>query len=96
MKAFWVDRHGVAAIDEPLDDMLARFDLFDAFELDGRHEVYVEDEGLFAPGVVLARVGSRSRIPLPALVVGFEGERSVDATLTLDEVRGLVSIAVPG
>ncbi len=40
-------------------------------------------------GVFLARVGPHAQVPLPAIILGADGERSVDATLDWEDLRGL-------
>lgn len=56
------------------------------------HDVWVDDWGLFDPNLVTAAIGGNPRVPLPGIVLGFEGERTVAATIDIETVRSLVSI----
>lgn len=56
------------------------------------HDVWIDDWGLYDPNLVTARVGGNPLVPLPGIVLGFDGERSFAATIDIETVRSLVSI----
>ncbi|MEO7467037.1 MAG: hypothetical protein ABIV36_08490 [Sphingobium limneticum] len=56
------------------------------------HDVWVDDWGLCDPHLVTARIGANPRVPLPGIVLGFDGERTVAATIDIETVRSLVSL----
>lgn len=93
MKAFKVDMGGVEEIDMPEDFITAEtadWD-WDCVRLDNGHDAWVRDDALFQPSLSTATFGARPNVPLPAYVMGTDGERTVAATMTLDEVGALVS-----
>lgn len=92
MKAFRIDTNGVTEIEGEETDILTRDIHWDCVTLDDTHDVWVNDEGLLGYKPLLARIGTRDRLPLPAYILGADGEDCVDATLTLREVRALVRI----
>jgi len=92
MKAFKIDVDGVTEIDVPDDFLDSTAQLWDKFDLDARHDVWVDDEGLLSDVVELARVGPNPNTPLPAYVLGSNGERVCGADLSLEHVQALVTI----
>lgn len=77
-------------IDADPDEWMDDHD-WDAARLDDvRHDVWVHDEGLFEPGVVVATIGDRTNLPLPAWITGYDGDEMAAATLTVDELRGML------
>lgn len=92
MKAFRIDRDGVAEVDIPEDfDRLTDFD-WDCVQIGSGHEAWVRDDALFQAQVLLACLGDRANVPLPAYVLRAEGENTVAATMSLDELRGQVRL----
>lgn len=63
----------------------------DMVSFDDANDIVVDDEGLFNPLLVTATIGNLRRLPLPAYVVGADGEETVDTTLEVDDVRKAVS-----
>lgn len=91
MRAFRIDMIGVTEIDVP-DDFLEQSDLcWDCFAVDAAHDVWVDDMGLNGPEPDLARIGSNGAVPLPAYVFGSAGERTVSASMSIEDVEALVS-----
>lgn len=87
MRAIFVDGDGFEEIDVFEDfPKRSRYD-WDCFRLNDDHVVWVLDDGLFRPNVVLATFGDRPNIPLPAYILGLEGERTVGATMSIDDLR---------
>lgn len=93
MKAFKVDMEGVEEIDMPED-----FDIADAagwdwdcVRLDGGHDAWVRDDALLQPQLSVATFGDCPNVPLPAYVMGVDGERTVTATMSLGQVEALVT-----
>lgn len=56
-------------------------------DYDDSNEIWHDDFGLFSGDVVLAWIGRARRVPLPVLIMGVDGERSVDPTIELERVR---------
>lgn len=82
---------GVTEIEIP-DDFIEKSGLcWDCFPLDSAHDVWVDDEGLFAPKPELARIGSNGVVPLPAYVLGSVGDRTVSASMSIEDVEARVS-----
>lgn len=92
MRAFRIDLDGVAEIDADEKDILVDEVSWDYASLDPDHDVWVHDEGLVRPGLAFARIGSAGRLPLPAYILGIEGETTVGASLALEDVRRMVRI----
>lgn len=91
MRAFRIDVEGVAEVDLA-DDFLEASDRdWDYFQLDAFHDVWVDDMGLYAADLELARVGPNGTVPLPAYVFGSDRGRTVGATLSIDEMMTQVS-----
>lgn len=90
MRALRIDMHGVAEVDIPEDFVsMTDFD-WDCVQIGSGHEAWVRDDALFQPQVLLAHLGERANVPLPAYVLRAEGERTVAATMSLDDLRGHV------
>lgn len=94
MKAFKVDRFGITEVDMP--DDFVRSAVFgwdwDCVRLENGHDAWVRDDALFQPGLALATFGERANVPLPAYVLGVDGERTVAATISLDDLSAQVSM----
>lgn len=54
---------------------------------DAQHAVYYDDNALFASKQVRAKLGDID-YPLPIWIVGVAGDRTVDASLTLEKIIG--------
>ncbi len=77
-------------IDLDEEDLMDDERIWDTTDLDSSHDIWFDDEGMSDPGVVYATIGDK-RVPLPAYIIGNEGEKSVDATIGLDELLTLIS-----
>ena len=62
-----------------------------AQEVNADNDIWVDDEGLLAPGVSVARIGRAGRVPLPAYVVGLDGEACTDTTLSLATIEAMTT-----
>lgn len=93
MKAFKIDVNGVTEVNADESQILVKEICWDCVGLNPQHDIWVDDEGLFKPKLALARIGHLSGVPLPAYVCGVEGERAVDATIGLDDLRAIVTIS---
>lgn len=91
MKAFKIGTDGITEVEIDVGGMMADQITWDTIELDPGHDLLVDDDGLRRPALTTAKVGSRPHLPLPVFVVGVQGERNVDATITLAEITQLVS-----
>lgn len=92
MRAIFVDGDGFEEIDVFEDFPRRSSHDWDCFDLGEDHVVWVLDDGLFRPGVVLATFGDRPNIPLPAYILGRDGERTVGATISVADLRGQASL----
>jgi len=91
MRVLRIDRDlTVTEIDQPSQDWMGDKD-WDTSQIDATHEIWVEDDALFEPGAVFVAIGNAKNIPLPAYVAGFSGERSVDATMTVELLRAMIT-----
>lgn len=95
MRAFKIDVDGVTEVDVAADFLDTSDQIWDKFDLDPHHDVWVDDEGLLADVVELARVGPNPNTPLPAYVLGWAGERVCGASLSLEEVQAMVTLRGP-
>lgn len=64
---------------------------WDHVELNGDHIIYFEDDAMEDANVIFARVGNHPKIPLPAYVVGKDGEKTGEPKITAQELEALVS-----
>ncbi|MBM3929053.1 MAG: hypothetical protein FJ335_11450 [Sphingomonadales bacterium] len=94
MKGFWIDERGVSEIDVDPDWTARSSITWDAVPLGDGHTVWVDDMGLFRPNPLIATIGTQ-RLPLPALVLGREGERSADVTMGMEQLCAAVTLATP-
>jgi len=92
VKAFRIDLSGVSEIDARQNEILTQDICWSCVSLDAEHDLWIDDEGMFRPGVVFGTIGQHTRIPLPAYVCGAEGERTTDAKFSLDDLRPMVRI----
>lgn len=95
MRAFRIDVGGVTEIDADLADILTKDHTWDCVGFDDVHDVWVHDEGLARAGIRFANIGGRRNLPLPAYLLGVDGERSVACTLDLEDVKARVQIHPP-
>ena len=63
---------------------------WDAKEIGVGHDVWVDDEGLFSPISTIATVGGQ-KVPLPAYVLGCNGERTVGATMSIRALQAMIA-----
>ena len=95
MRAIKINNFEVVEIEAPLDDFIVADVIWDVVSLNAGRGIWVDDEGLFLPGVQLATIGARAHLPLPAYILGIFGENEADATMTVEEVRALVVFEGP-
>ncbi len=55
------------------------------------HDIYYDDESMSDPGQVRVMIGN-IELPLPAWVVGVDGEKTGPATLTIKQVESTISL----
>lgn len=92
MRAFKIGQGGIIELNESLESMISPESTWDCLRLPNGHGVWVDDEGLFKQPVLTATIDEAHRVPLPAYILGEDGERCADATLSMAEVRNLVRI----
>lgn len=63
--------------------------IWDAAMIGEGHAGWVSDTGMYDAGGTYAIV-SGQRLPLPAYIAGVDGERTVSATMTIDELKALI------
>lgn len=90
-----IELHHISELDEDQDEILKPEIDWDCIRLDDHHDLWVFDDALFDPETRFARIGNVERVPLPAAVVGFEGERCVDVKLTFKELHDMIEVMPP-
>ena len=85
MKVLRIDRTGVTEVKGDEDDILSPNIVWRAHPLGDSHDIWYDDEGLFAPELIVADIGLLQRVPLPAYVFGADGECSTDPAMSADE-----------
>lgn len=95
MRAIRIDADGVTEIEAEECEILKADVIWDCVSLDDKHDVWIEDEGLFTTQALGTLLNGRHRLPLPAYVLGFAGERCADATIDVERVRSMVRIDRP-
>jgi hypothetical protein len=93
MKGWRLRSWGVQELDADESEILRDDIEWTCLHLDAKHDIWVDDDALSTPGgVFVARVGQHGRVPLPAIVLGVDGERSVDATIDENELRDIFQV----
>ncbi len=88
MKAYRINVNmTVDEIDVPVESWMTDDVVWGMLGFDDVNDIYYDDEGMFVPGVVLASIGRHPRVPLPAYVVGSDGEDIAPPTIPIDLVR---------
>lgn len=80
----------IEELDLDPEDWMEEHD-WDAERVEAGHDAWVRDDALSAPGLVVANIGDKARIPLPAYITGHSGENIAPATIGIDELRLLVT-----
>ena len=91
MKACRIDLEGVVELDAEEHEILDPNRCWDCASLDAAHDVWVGDGSLFT-AFATATIGNRTGLPLPAYVLGVDGENTVGATLDIDTVRAMTTV----
>lgn len=92
MKAIRIDRSGAVELVEGVFEELCENSVsWDGITIDRTHSIYFDDFGPFAPDAVVARIGIYPNVPLPAIILGLDGEKDVDVRLTVEEVAAMVT-----
>lgn len=92
MRVIKIDTMGATEIDMDFDAFMDDSGIsWDCRSIDDDNDVWVDDEGLLAPNVKVARVGAAGRVPLPAYVVGVDGEACCDTSLSLAKVEKMTT-----
>lgn len=91
MRALRVNRDmTIDEIDTDPEEWMADHD-WDAERIDPMHDAWVLDDALFAPGLVVATIGDKPNMPLPAYITGHSGESMAAATITVEQLRLLIT-----
>lgn len=91
MKAIKIDRSGAIGLtDWDFTDPLGGNGDYDAISLGRDHSIYVDDEALFRDTLVVTSFPDCPNLPLPAVIVGRDGERDADATLSVEDVAAIM------
>ena len=72
-----------------IDDWMTKDISWDTVDIGGGHDAWVDDEGMFSPTTTFCTVAGR-RVTLPAYVAGADGERTVDARISVEELEALI------
>lgn len=92
MRVIKIDTMGATEIDMDFDAFMDDSGIsWDCRSIDADNDIWVDDEGLLAPGVSVARIGRAGRVPLPAYVVGLDGEACTDTTLSLATIEAMTT-----
>lgn len=92
MRVIKIDAMGATEIDMDFDAFTDDSGIsWDCHSLDDDNDIWVDDEGLLAPGAGVARIGQAGRVPLPAFVVGIDGEACMDTILSLATVEAMTT-----
>lgn len=75
--------------EEHLEDWMTKDIEWDAVDIGGGHDAWVNDEAMFSPLTTFCSIAGR-RLPLPAYVAAADGERTVSATMTVQELEALI------
>jgi hypothetical protein len=88
MKAYRINTDlTVDEIDVPVEEWMTKEIVWAMLGFDAVNDIYYDDFGLFMPGVITASIGRHPRVPLPAYVVGSDGEDIAPPTIPVDLVR---------
>ncbi len=82
---------GVSPLEGDEEEIFDKRIIWDCSSLDDRHDIWVEDGSLFT-STHFARIGSRRNIPLPAMILGVNGENRADASIPLEDMLGMVAL----
>lgn len=88
MKAYRINKDlTVDEIDVPVESWKTRDIVWAMLGFDEINDIWYNDEGLFDPGVITASIGRHPRVPLPAYILGSDGEDYAEPTIPVDLVR---------
>lgn len=88
MVAYRIDEDfSITRVEESAAEMEARPWDWDCLDYDDRNDVWCNDRGLIEAEPVLAWIGQARRVPLPAYILGADGEASCDPHIAIEEVR---------
>ena len=91
MKALIINRDlSVTEHEGPPDSWMDAEIDWDHVELDNDHVIYFDDNAMEDANVIFAEVGKHPKIPLPAYVVGKDGEKTGEPKLSGQELEALV------
>ncbi len=92
MKAIRIDRTGaVELVKGAFEELCDKSVTWDGITLERIHSIYFDESGLFVSDAVVAKIGAYPNVPLPAIVLGLDGEKDVDVRLTVEEVAAMVT-----
>jgi len=91
VRAIKIDLDGEASVVHVSLDAWFDGSPIDMVTFDDENDIVVDDFGLFNAVLVTATIGNLRRLPLPAYVVGADGEDTVDTTLDVADVQRAVS-----
>ena len=81
----------VSVVSDRDGDWMTTDTVWASFQYDEHNHVFYDDEALWRPDVVMARIGPHPRVPLPAYVTGMEGEGRGDPTVPIEMLSFSVS-----
>jgi hypothetical protein len=88
MYAYRIDEDfSITRVDDAAAEMKARAWDWDRLDYDDRNDVWCNDWGLIEAEPVLAWIGQARRVPLPAYILGGDGEDSCAPYIAMDEMR---------
>ncbi|MBB3349276.1 hypothetical protein [Sphingomonas sp. BK069] len=88
MVAYRIDKDlTISRVDDHRAEMKACGWAWDCLDYDDTNDVWCNDWGLTEPDLVFAWIGRARRVPLPAYILGVDGEDSCDPHLAIEDVR---------
>ena len=91
MKALIINRDlSVVEHQGPRDSWMNPELEWDYTDLDEKNDIYFEDDAMENANVIFAEVGKHPKIPLPAYVVGRDGEKTGEPSITVQELEALI------
>jgi hypothetical protein len=92
MKALIINRDlSVAEHEGERDSWMDQETDWDAVDLNDQNVIYFDDNAMEDADVIFARVSQHPKIPLPAYVVGKDGEKTGEPTISATELEAHIS-----
>ena len=91
MKAFLINRDlSITEYEGPPSGWMDPELEWDVTDIDEKHDVYFQDNAMEDINVIFIRLGKNPNIPLPAFVVGRNGENIDEPNMTISNLQNLI------